>query len=55
MGAFGYGINAIRSDGRGGYSAALMLQYNFGRKSSSASDRAFENLQKARIPFRFPQ
>ena len=55
IGALGYGINAIRSDGRGGYSAALMLQYNLGRTSSSASDRAFENLQKARIPFRFSQ
>jgi hypothetical protein len=53
--AFGYGINAIRSDGRGGYSACLMLQYNFGRKTSFASDRAFESLQKARLPFRFSQ
>jgi len=52
IGAFGYGIDAIRSDGRGGYSAALMLQYNFGRTSSSASDRAFENLQKVSIPGR---
>ena len=53
--AFGYGIDAIRSDGRGGYSVAFMLQYNFGRTSSFASDRAFESLQKARLPFRFPQ
>jgi hypothetical protein len=53
--AFGYGINAIRSDGRGGYSASLMLQYNFGRKTSFASDRAFETLQKAQLPFRFLQ
>ena len=53
--ASGYGINAIRSDGRGGYSVACMLQYNFG-KLSSASDRAFENLQNApRLPFRFSQ
>jgi len=52
IGAFGYGINAIRSEGRGGYSAALMLQYNFGRALSFASDRAFEELQKARIPVR---
>jgi hypothetical protein len=53
--AFGYGIDAIRSDGRGGYSAALLLQYNFG-KLTSASDRAFENLQNApRLPFRFSQ
>jgi hypothetical protein len=55
VGAFGYGINAIRSDGRGGYSASLMLQYNFGRKTSFASDRAFETLQKAQLPFRFLQ
>jgi hypothetical protein len=54
--AFGYGIDAIRSDGRGGYSVSLMLQYNFGGKVSSASDRAFEDLQNApRLPFRFSQ
>jgi hypothetical protein len=53
--AFGYGIDAIRSDGRGGYSVAFLLQYNFGRLTS-ASDRAFENLQNApRLPFRFSQ
>ena len=51
--AVGYGIDAIRSDGRGGYSVCFMLQYNFG-KLRSASDRAFENLQNApRLPFRF--
>jgi hypothetical protein len=49
--AFGYGIDAIRSDGRGGYSMALMLQYNFGHTSKFASDRAFESMQNARIPF----
>jgi hypothetical protein len=53
--AFGYGIDAIRSDGRGGYSVAFLLQYNFGNLAS-ASDRAFENLQEApRLPFRFSQ
>jgi hypothetical protein len=53
--ASGYGIDAIRSDGRGGYSVAFLLQYNFG-KLTSASDRAFENLQNApRLPFRFSQ
>jgi hypothetical protein len=53
--AFGYGIDAIRSDGRGGYSVAFLLQYNFGKRTS-ASDRAFENLQSApRLPFRFSQ
>jgi hypothetical protein len=53
--ASGYGIDAIRSDGRGGYSVAFMLQYNFG-KVTSASDRAFESLQNApRLPFRFTQ
>jgi hypothetical protein len=53
--AFGYGIDAIRSDGRGGYSVCLLLQCNFG-KLTSASDRAFENLQNApRLPFRFSQ
>jgi hypothetical protein len=53
--ACGYGIDAIRSDGRGGTSIALMLQYNFGRTSKFASDRAFENLQDVRVPFRFSQ
>ena len=53
--ASGYGIDAIRSNGRGGYSVCLMLQYNFGRTTTSASDRAFENLQKANLPFRFLQ
>jgi hypothetical protein len=53
--ASGYGIDAIRSDGRGGYSVSFLLQYNFG-KLSSASDRAFENLRNApRVPFRFSQ
>jgi hypothetical protein len=53
--AFGYGIDAIRNDGRGGYDVCLLLQYNFGRLSS-ASDRAFENLRKTpRLPFRFSQ
>lgn len=48
----GYGIDAIRSDGRGGYSACLMLQYNFARTVTSASDRAFDALQSAtRLPF----
>jgi hypothetical protein len=53
--ASGYGIDAIRSDGRGGYSVCFLLQYNFG-KLSFASDRAFENLQNApRLPSRFSQ
>lgn len=53
--AFGYGFDAIRSDGRGGYSVSFMFQYNFG-KLTSASDRAFETLQSApRLPFRFKQ
>jgi hypothetical protein len=34
---------------------AILLPYNFGRTSSFASDRAFESLQKARLPFRFSQ
>ncbi len=39
-----YGIDAIRSDGRGGYNAGMMFQYNFG-KTAFASDRAFEELR----------
>jgi hypothetical protein len=46
-----YGIDAIRSDGRGGYSVGMMFQYNFG-KTSFASDRAFEELRGARVPIR---
>jgi hypothetical protein len=47
----GYGIDAIRSDGRGGISLAMMFQYNFG-KTSFASDRAFEELRGVRVPMR---
>ena len=46
-----YGIDAIRSDGRGGYSAGMLLQYNFG-KTAFASDRAFEQLRGVRVPVR---
>ena len=46
-----YGIDAIRSDGRGGYNAGMMFQYNFG-KTTFASDRAFEELRGARVPIR---
>ena len=47
--ASAYGIDAIRSDGRGGYDVAMMFQYNFG-KTSFASDRAFEQLRNVRVP-----
>jgi hypothetical protein len=47
----GYGIDAIRSDGRGGYEVGMVFQYNFGR-TSFASDRAFEELKGVRVPFR---
>ena len=47
----GYGIDAIRSDGRGGYNAGVLFQYNFG-KNTFASDRAFEELRGARVPIR---
>jgi hypothetical protein len=46
-----YGIDAIRSDGRGGINAGMMFQYNFG-KTTFASDRAFEELRGARVPIR---
>jgi hypothetical protein len=46
-----YGIDAIRSDGRGGYNAGMMFQYNFGR-TAFASDRAFEHLRGVRVPVR---
>jgi hypothetical protein len=44
-----YGIDAIRSGGRGGYNVGMMLQYNFG-KTKFASDRAFEELGNVRVP-----
>jgi hypothetical protein len=44
-----YGIDAIRSDGRGGYNIGTMLQYNFG-KTTFGSERAFEELRGARVP-----
>ena len=47
----GYGIDAIRSDGRGGYNAGVLFQYNFG-KNTFASDRAFEQLRGVRVPIR---
>jgi len=46
-----YAIDAIRSDGRGGYSLGVMFQYNFG-KTIFSSDRAFEELRGARFHFR---
>jgi hypothetical protein len=47
-----YGIDAIRSDGRGGYNIGMMVQYNFGRATEFASDRAFEELRGVRVPVR---
>ncbi len=44
MSLFGYGVDAMRSDGRGGYSIALAFQYNFG-STETASDRAFQELE----------
>ena len=46
-----YGIDAIRSDGRGGYNLGMMFQYNFG-PTTFASARAFEELRNARVPIR---
>ena len=46
-----YGIDAIRSDGRGGYHIGMMVQYNFG-KTKFASDRAFEEMRGARLPIK---
>ena len=46
-----YGIDAIRSDGRGGYNLGMMFQYNFG-STTFASARAFEELRNARVPIR---
>jgi hypothetical protein len=47
-----YGIDAMRSDGRGGYNLAMMFQYNFGKSTTFASDRAFEELRGVRVPIR---
>lgn len=44
MSILGYGVDAMRSDGRGGYSVALAFQYNFG-STTTDSDRAFQELE----------
>ncbi len=41
---FGYGIQAKRSGGDGGYSLGVAFQYNFG-KTKIASDEAYEELE----------
>ena len=46
-----YNIDAIRSDGRGGYNIGMMLQYNFGG-TTFASDHAFDEMKGVRVPFR---
>jgi hypothetical protein len=51
LAASAYGVDAIRSDGRGGYSVGMLFQYNFG-KTTFASDRAFEELRGVRVPIR---
>jgi hypothetical protein len=43
---FGYGIQAKRSGGDGGYSLGLAFQYNFGQ-TKMASDEAYEQLEDA--------
>jgi hypothetical protein len=42
---FGYGFQAERSDGRGGYSLGCAFQYNFGN-TKMASDEAYQQLQE---------
>ena len=51
LAAYGYGVDAIRSDGRGGHSVSALFQYIFGQ-TTFASDRAFEALKGARPPAR---
>jgi hypothetical protein len=51
LAAYGYGVDAIRSDGRGGHSVSALFQYIFG-PTTFASDRAFEALKGARPPAR---
>jgi hypothetical protein len=46
LGQFGYGFEAERSNGRGGYSLGFAFQYNFGHVQSD-SDKAWEELEKA--------
>lgn len=45
MSILGYGVDAMRSGGRGGYSVALAFQYNFGNTVTD-SDRAFQELEE---------
>jgi hypothetical protein len=46
FGLFGYGFEAQRETGRGGYSLGLAFEYNFG-SIKTASDEAYEKLQAA--------
>lgn len=48
---YGYGVDAIRTDERGGHSVGLLFQYAFG-ETKFASDRAFESLPGVRAPGR---
>lgn len=48
---YGYGVDAMRSGGRGGHNVGFIFQYTFG-ETKFASDRAFESLQGVRTPAR---
>jgi hypothetical protein len=43
---FGYGFQAERSNGRGGYSLGAAFQYNFG-STETAGEKAFQELQRS--------
>jgi hypothetical protein len=45
MSLFGYGIQAKRSNGDGGYTLSLAFQYIFG-KTKMASDEAYDELRQ---------
>jgi hypothetical protein len=47
----GYGIDAIRRDGRSEYNLGMRFQYNFGQ-TTFVSERAFEELRRACVPIR---
>jgi len=46
FGLFGYGFEAERENGRGGYSIGLAFEYNFG-STKTAADEAYQKLQDA--------
>ena len=48
---YSYGIDAIRTDGRGAHSAGLLLQYNFGDRKKTAQEIYEPGIHDRQTPF----